>query len=180
VLQKLELQDERLAADAEIAGLDADDRRPPDIGADQPLGRFDTGSVDQRAVDADLARAYTQNCTFPSEGGRAGGRCTAGRVTFGRGGGGIGRMAAGSGGAASGGGSGMRGIVSQPPGISSARAVVWKDSAAIESAIAATNNETFCISDRDPHIAKAAGSIRQPGAIGHPAAAPVAAPAAHR
>ena len=180
MLQKLELQDERLAADAEIAGLDADDRRPPDIGADQPLGRFDTGSVDRRAVDAGLDRACTQNCTFPSEGGRAGGRCTAGRVTFGRGGGGIGRMAAGSGGAASGGGSGMRGIVSQPPGISSARAVVWTDSAAIESAIAATNNETFCISDRDPHIAKAAGSIRQPGAIVHPAAAPVAAPAAHR
>ena len=92
MLQELELQNERRApgfeADAEIAGIDADNRRAPDIGADQPLSRFDAGSVDRGAV------SRAQNWTFPSEGGRAGGRCTAGRVTFGRGGG-IGRMAAG-------------------------------------------------------------------------------------
>ena len=172
MLQELELQNERRApwfeADVEIAGIDADDRRAPDIRADQPLGRFYAGSVDQRAVDARFARACVQNCTFPSEGGRAGGRCTAGRVTFGRGGG-IGRMAAGWGAAASGGGSGMRGIVSQPPGISSACAVAPRDSAAtVESAIAATNIATFCISDRTPHCTKrrqhtTSGRVQAPG-----------------
>ena len=53
-------------ADAEIAGIDADDRRAPDIGADQPLGRFDARSVDCGAA------SRAQNWTFPSEGGRAG------------------------------------------------------------------------------------------------------------
>jgi hypothetical protein len=160
VLQKLELQNERRAADTEIAGFDSDDRGAPDIGADQPLGRFDPGSVDQAAVEP------AQNCTFPSEGGRAGGRCTAGRVTFGRGGG-IGRMAAGCGAVASGGGSGMRGIVSQPPGISSACAVAPRDSAAIiESAIAATNIETFCISDATPILHKEPAAYDNPARSG--------------
>ena len=166
MLQELELQNERRAPgfepDAEIAGIDADHRRAPDITPDQPLGRFDAGSVDCGAA------SRAQNWTFPSEGGRAGGRCTAGRVTFGRGGG-IGRMAAGWGAAASGGGSGMRGMVSQPPGISSACAVAPRDSAAIvESAIAATNIATFCISDRTPHCTKrrqhtTSGRVRAPG-----------------
>jgi hypothetical protein len=91
VLQEFELQDERLGSDAEIAGIDPDDRRMPDVGADQPLGRGDAGPVDtgvDPAVDAGFGRAAAQNCTLPSEGAvRAGGgrRCTAGRVTLGDG-----------------------------------------------------------------------------------------------
>jgi len=102
VLQEFELQDERLApgfaTEAEIAGRDPNDRRVPDIGPDQPLGRGDPGPVDYRALDA------RQNCTLPSEGGRggAGGRwCTAGRVTLGAGNGSTAAGAAGGGGATS-------------------------------------------------------------------------------
>jgi hypothetical protein len=51
VLQQFELQHQRLASDAEIAGIDPDDRRMPDIGADQPLGRSDPHSIDDRGVD---------------------------------------------------------------------------------------------------------------------------------
>ena len=84
VLQEFELQHKRLAGDAEIAGIDPDDRRVPDVGADQPLGRRDPGSV-----DAAFSRVSAQNCTLPSEGGacRTGGgrRCTAGRGTLGDG-----------------------------------------------------------------------------------------------
>ena len=40
------LSDERRAGEAEIAGVDADDRRVPDIGPDQPLGRGDAVAVD--------------------------------------------------------------------------------------------------------------------------------------
>jgi hypothetical protein len=65
VLQKFELQDKPLALDAEIAGIEPDDRRAPNIAADQPLNRSDPGSIDQEAVDA------AQNCTLPSEGGAA-------------------------------------------------------------------------------------------------------------
>jgi hypothetical protein len=91
VLQEFELQDERLAGDAEIAGIDPDDRRMPDVGADQPLGRGDAGRVDagvDATVDAGFDRVAAQNCTLPSDGAvRTGGgrRCTAGRVTLGDG-----------------------------------------------------------------------------------------------
>jgi hypothetical protein len=83
VLQKFELQHQRLAGDAEIAGLDPDDRRMADMGTDQPLGGGDAGTADAR-----FSRVPAQNCTLPSEGAvRTGGgrRCTAGRGTFGDG-----------------------------------------------------------------------------------------------
>jgi hypothetical protein len=89
VLQEFELQDKRLAGDAEIAGIDPDNRRTPDVGADQPLGRGDPRPVNNRAADRGLRRAVAQNCTLPSDGGAVrtgGGRCcTAGRVTLGGG-----------------------------------------------------------------------------------------------
>jgi hypothetical protein len=87
VFQKFELQHQRLASHTEIAGLDPDDRRMPDVGADQPLGRGDVGAADV-AVDAGFGRMPAQNCTLPSEGAvRTGGgrRCTAGRGTLGDG-----------------------------------------------------------------------------------------------
>jgi hypothetical protein len=87
VLQEFELQHERLAGDAEIVGIDPNNRRMPDVGADQPLGRGDAGPVDA-GVDAGFGRVPAQNCTLPSEGAaRTGGgrRCTAGRVTLGDG-----------------------------------------------------------------------------------------------
>jgi hypothetical protein len=46
MLEEFELQRERLAIEAEIAGRDADDRRVPDIGPDQPLGGGDVLAVD--------------------------------------------------------------------------------------------------------------------------------------
>jgi hypothetical protein len=46
MLQEFELQRERLAFEAEIGGGDADDRRVPDIGPDQPLGGGDVLAVD--------------------------------------------------------------------------------------------------------------------------------------
>jgi hypothetical protein len=89
VLQEFELEDKRFAGDAEIAGIDPDDWRTPDVGADQPLGRGDPRSVNNQAADRGLRRAAGQNCTLPSDGGAVrtgGGRCcTAGRGTLGGG-----------------------------------------------------------------------------------------------
>jgi hypothetical protein len=91
VLQEFELQDERLGGDPEIAGIDPNNWRMPDVGADQSLGRGDAGPVDAAldpAVDAGFGRLAAQNCTLPSDGAvRTGGgrRCTAGRVTLGDG-----------------------------------------------------------------------------------------------
>jgi hypothetical protein len=102
VLQKFELEHKRLAGDAEITGIDPDDRRTPDVRADQPLGRGDPRPVNNQAADRGLRRAVGQNCTLPSDGGAVrtgGGRCcTAGRGILGGG------NAAGSGGGGGGGG----------------------------------------------------------------------------
>ena len=87
MLQKFELQNERLTGNAEIAGIEPDDRRAPNMRADQPLGRGYIGAADA-AVAARFGRVPAQNCTLPSEGAvRTGGgrRCTAGRGTLGDG-----------------------------------------------------------------------------------------------
>ena len=47
MLEEFELQRERLAIEAEIGGIDAHDRRVPDIGPDQPLGGGDVLAVDR-------------------------------------------------------------------------------------------------------------------------------------
>jgi hypothetical protein len=89
VLQEFELERKRFGGDAEIAGIDPDDRCTPDVGADQPLRRGDPRPVNNRAGDRGLRRAVGQNCTLPSDGGAVrtgGGRCcTAGRGILGGG-----------------------------------------------------------------------------------------------
>ena len=120
MLQEFELQYKRLAGDAEIAGIDPDDRCTPDVGADQPLGRGDPRPVNNRPADRGLRRAVAQNCTLPSDGGAVrtgGGRCcTAGRGILGGG------NAAGSGGGGGGGGRTSTGSAAAAGGVAAGSA----------------------------------------------------------
>jgi hypothetical protein len=46
MLQLFQLQDDGTDIEAEIAAVDRDDRRAPDMRPDQPLGGFDVLAVD--------------------------------------------------------------------------------------------------------------------------------------
>jgi hypothetical protein len=86
-------------------------------------------------------------------------------------------MAAAGGASVAGGGSGMRGIVSHPPGIISAWAVSPSDSAAVaKSAAAATNVRTFCIFVRHPLLLNRPAAYDNPVGSCIPSMRRVAAP----